>query len=146
MGGQEMSLVEMLLDHLQNSDGADVGEGSQPEEILLRQDVASQLDSRLQSHLLYCLLERSASEAVPSSSRNETKLDWVTGILQADLPESGLAAYLADNRDSMVTFIEILVRGQAPAQLAEAPADSKRRISKSARLAMKGLNLLLPRK
>lgn len=144
--GQETSLVELLCDHLQSSAGNGLADPPLVEEILLRPDVASQLDGRLQSLLLYALLERSTSEAMQSVARIEVNLEWALGLLQAAPQDAGLAISLEAIRDPATAFLESLVRGKTPAKLDGAAADVKRRISKSARLAMKALSLLLPRK
>jgi hypothetical protein len=141
----EASLVEVACDQLQNMNGS---EAVPPEEVLARPDVASQLDGRTKSLLILDLLERVASERKRNRSvaRIEANLEWVLGLLQT-MPhgEPGVVATLESMRRFLTTTLDGLGQGTHLEHI-QASSDEKKRIMKSARLASKGLGLILQRR
>jgi len=129
------SLLELALARFYES----FGEASTVEP----EDVASQLDGRLQLLLMSTLLQRSvvATAAPPVIERN---LEWVFALLQAmDVTQVSMAAGLENARPRMVTALEKLHQAQGPRALMEADSGQKRRIASAARLALKSLNNLV---
>lgn len=131
----ESSLVEVSCDHV-------LQESTESEAALVAPEFSSKLDGRAQSLLMQSLLERSCSNAVLSVERIEMNLEWVLGLLQSAPHEARVVSHLETARVSMTAALDNLSKGVAPQVLVEADSDVKRRVSKLARLASKGLIML----
>jgi len=144
--GSTTSLVELTCRRLQSSQpGEDGEELTAPEELLVRPEVAAEMDSRLKLLLTFALLQRAVLDDAPMD-RIEVNLEWAFGLLQAIDTDAegdkGLPAAIEAVQPGALAALEQLRRGEGPAALAEASVAKRREVTNMARLALKSLDVL----
>jgi len=130
------SLVEFVCDALSGETG------TEPEEVLQRPAVAADMDGRLRLVLTSQLL-RCAVCSGTALARLESDLDWAFSLLEAvDRSDDGIAEVLETTGVGMASALEALQQGDSPAALAGASVAERRRVARTARLALKSLGML----